>query len=332
MLRVHRPTPSLGNVRTTPYSIPPRVAARNPAQTPVRCRSSPVLSPTRSTGTPARPSIDMYRLVSGRPLRVAQVPAAAELPRPSPRQQDGEVLDVVQVAVAHAAPVEQHQLIEQRGVPVRRRLQSAQVVRQQLRVIGAHARQLRQALRVVLVVRQGVVRVRHADLRIGLRGELRRHEEGDDARQVGLVSQHLQVEHQLHVVLERRRDAGRGPLHHRQLAVGIGLDALDAALHVAHRGQVVGELRAVRRPEPLAEAGHLRRHGVQDAPIALDPLAPRGGVGAGPVAEQALEEGARIALHRQRRGRRAPAQRADVGATEAGVAGAAELRQPDAHL
>ena len=53
---------------------------------------------------------------------------------------------------------------------------------------------------------------------------------------------------------------------------------------------------------------------------------------AGPVAEEPLEEGARIAFHRQRRGRRAPAQRADVGATEAGVAGATELRQPDAHL
>ena len=199
-------------------------------------------------------------------------------------------------------------------------------------MVGAHLGQLLQALRPVLVVRERVVRIRHADLRVGLRGQLRGHQERDDAGQVGLVGKHLQVEHHLHVLVERSRDARRRPFHHRQLAVRLRFRPLDAALDVAHRGQVVGQLGAVRRPQPLLQARHLAGHRVEDAAVLAPPRAPRRRVGARPVAEQPLEERAGIALHRQRGGRRAPGEGADVGATEAGVAGAAELRQADAHL
>ena len=60
-----------------------------------------------------------------------------------------------------------------------------------------------------------VVRLGHADLRIRAGASLAGELESDDPRHVGLQRQHLQVEHQLDVVLPRLRHAGR-PLQRRQ--------------------------------------------------------------------------------------------------------------------
>ena len=199
-------------------------------------------------------------------------------------------------------------------------------------MIGADLDQLGEALGLVLVVRQRVVRVGHPDLGIGLRGQLGRHQEADHPGHVGLVGEHLQVEHHLDVLAERGRHARRGALDHRQLLVRLGLGPLDAPLDVAHRREVVAELGLVGRPEPLPQPRHLAGHRVEDAPVLAPTRAPRLGIGGGAVAEQPLEERPRVALHRQRGRGRAPGQGADVGATEAGVAGAGELGQADAHL
>ena len=238
----------------------------------------------------------------------------------------------MQVAVAHAAAVENHHLVQQRGVAVRGLPQPVEVVSEKLSVIAADLGQLGQAFGLVLVVRQRVVRVGHPDLGIGLGGELGRHQEGDDAGHVGLVRQQLKVEHHLDVLAERGRRARRRTLDGGQLAVRIGLGPLNAPLDVAHRGQIVGQLGLVGRPEPLPQPRRLPGHRVENAAVLPPARAPRLGAGGAAVSEQPLEQRPRVALHRQRRRRRAPAQGADVGATEAGVAGPGELRQADAHF
>ena len=64
---------------------------------------------------------------------------------------------------------------------------------------------------------------------------------------------------------------------------------------------------------------HLPHHRIENAALLFDALEALFGVGA--VAEQAIEDHARIDLHRQRSGRRAPRNRVHVGAAEADVAG-----------
>ena len=104
-----------------------------------------------------------------------------------------------------------------------------------------------------------MVRVGHADLRIGARAHLAAEHERAHARQVGLEGQHLQVEHQLGVLLERGRDAGR-PLDDRQLARALLLGLLNAPLDVADRVEVLGRAwRWSRVPELLLQAGDLVR-------------------------------------------------------------------------
>ena len=92
------------------------------------------------------------------------------------------------------------------------------------------------------------MRVRHADLRIGHAAELVAEHQGDDARQIALVGQHLQIEHQLDVVVTRRRDAGR-MIDDRQILVVLLFGELNPPLHVANRVEILGELRAVALPK-----------------------------------------------------------------------------------
>ena len=76
----------------------------------------------------------------------------------------------------------------------------------------------------------GMVRVRDADLRIRAIALLARELEGDDARDVRLEGQNLQVEHELRVVGERRGNADR-PIEIGRLVVRHRLlGALDLTL------------------------------------------------------------------------------------------------------
>src|SRR4029077_12537073 len=62
---------------------------------------------------------------------------------------------------------------------------------------------------IVAVMTSWMVRVRDADLRIRAIALLARELEGDDARNIRLKGQNLQVEHELRVVGERRGNAYR---------------------------------------------------------------------------------------------------------------------------
>src|SRR5437868_13318997 len=70
-------------------------------------------------------------------------------------------------------------------------------------------RYLRYLFRIVAVVAGWMVRIRDADLRIRTIALLARELECDDARDIRLKSQNLQIEHELCVVGEHRRDRYR---------------------------------------------------------------------------------------------------------------------------
>ena len=163
-----------------------------------------------------------------------------------------------------------------------------------------------------------VVRLGDADLRVGHAALLAADHERDDPRHVRLIGEDHQVEHEPRVLLVGQRNARRRR-DRRQLAVGLLLGELDAPLDAADGLEVLVELPAVVGGEARLEMADLPLHRVEDAPLLLDAAATRLGARVAHVAEQALEDDARVGLARHRR--RAVGPRVvEVGATEAPVA------------
>src|SRR5262249_34697526 len=121
-----------------------------------------------------------------RRLRILNVAAALHLSGAAAGDDDRQVDVIVDVRIAHTAAVEHHRVVEQRAAAVRRRLQLLEVVGGQRDVEGVDLRHPRDLLRIVAVVRQRVMRVGDANLRIGARAGFARELEGDDAGHVAL--------------------------------------------------------------------------------------------------------------------------------------------------
>src|SRR3981081_26828 len=99
----------------------------------------------------------------------------------------------------------------------------------------------------------GMVRVRDADLRIRTIGLLTRELECDDARDVRLKGQNLQVEHELRVVGESRGDPPRplegGGLVFRYRFFG----ALDLTLDLTNAVEILIQAHAIGNAHALLE-------------------------------------------------------------------------------
>ena len=176
------------------------------------------------------------------------MPAALESSRPAADDEQRQVVARVPLAVGNARAVQDRHVIQKRAVAVGRRPKLRQILREQLRVIAIDLRHVRDELRSVVVVRQRMVRFGHADLRVRPGALLLADHERDDARQVGLKRQELQVEHQRQVVFEDRRHALR-LFDRRQLDVALLLGSLNAPLDVANRLGVFLDLDLVLRTE-----------------------------------------------------------------------------------
>ena len=129
----------------------------------------------------------------------------------------------------------------------------ARYFREELGVVPVDLRHVRNELGLVLMVRQRMMRLGHANLRIRPRALLLADHERNHAREIALIREQLQVEHQRQVIFENRRCSLR-LIHFRQLEIGLLLRALDAALDVSHRFRVLLDLRAILRPQ-LGSAG-----------------------------------------------------------------------------
>ena len=102
-----------------------------------------------------------------------------------------------------------------------------------------------------------MVRLGHADLREGALAEVARQHERRDARDFGLVGQHLQIEHQLGVFVEGFGDADGG-VGHFDLRRYLLFGALDAAFDFADVVQVFADDAAVALAEAGVAVGRLR--------------------------------------------------------------------------
>src|SRR5262245_16871014 len=145
------------------------------------------------------------------------------------------------IAVADASSIKKDHMIEQRPVAVRRRAQFLQVISEKLDVIRLDSGALLHFLREILVMRQWMMGLRDADLRIRspiLFASI--HERGYSG-EVGLESQQLQIVEKLHVLFEPIRSAC-GPLDVRYIFRALFFGLLYSSFHVAKRREVVVDL------------------------------------------------------------------------------------------
>src|SRR5690606_26062048 len=127
-------------------------------------------------------------------------------------------------------------------------------------------RHLRDLRRVAAVMRQGMVRLADADLGIGAVARLARELKRDDARDVRLEGERLEVDHELRVIDVRCGHAARAiEVDIRELR-RFRLGLLDPALHLADRLEVLADLRAVRGPERAFEPREIIADGIEHAP------------------------------------------------------------------
>src|SRR4029077_331923 len=96
-------------------------------------------------------------VLHGRIRRILLVPSTLDLARPSTRQQGGNVIVQMQVAVAQAGAIEDHHMVEYSAVTVRRILQFLQEIREHADMVRIDFDDLCNLLASATMVRQGVV-------------------------------------------------------------------------------------------------------------------------------------------------------------------------------
>ncbi len=92
---------------------------------------------------------------------IAKMTSPLELASSATHEQDREVVRIVRVAVTHAGAVDERGVVEQRAVAVGGRLQPVEEISEQARVKTVDLQELRQLVRIVLVVGNRVVRIGH---------------------------------------------------------------------------------------------------------------------------------------------------------------------------
>src|SRR5262245_12120642 len=144
----------------------------------------------------------------------------------------------------------------------------------------------------------GMVRIRDADLGIGTIVLLARQLECDDARDIRLERQNLQIEHELRVVGKLRGDSYR-PIDIAQLWIQRRtLRTLDLALDFTNAVEILIHAHAIGNAHALLQPCNVHAEGIQEASPIAQSLAARGGITA--LAEQAFEDDARMCLGRKR--------------------------------
>ncbi len=180
-------------------------------------------------------------------------------------------------------------------------------------------------------MRRRMEALRDAALRVDPARRVAAHLEREHARDVGLEGQRLQVEHQLDVLVERVGHArGRAGQFAGFARVVAGLDALDAPLDLAHVLEILLHPLAIARVERAVQVGDLGGDVVEHARRGAAARRPFLARTAG--AEELIEGHARVADHRQRLGRRRPADHVGVDAGVAVGAAAGLVDVLDAQL
>src|SRR5258708_6108022 len=157
------------------------------------------------------------------------------LPIRAPGQENRHALVIMNIPVAHGAAIQNHRMIQQIAVTIRRILQLLEEIRQQADMVAIELGELRDFSWIFLMMRTRMKRSLHSALRKYACAHIAAHLECGNASRFRHESQDLQIEHQPDMLLVR---VGYTEWRGRQgarLAAGVVLfDSLDPALNFAN--------------------------------------------------------------------------------------------------
>ena len=144
----------------------------------------------------------------------------------------------VLVAVAHVRSVHEDRVIQHRAVAVFRRRHLLQEFGEALHVPGLDLRNLGNSLRLVGMVGNGMERIGHPNVVVGLVRAFSHHEVRGDTGNVRLVRDRDQIEHEINLFVELvvHADGTFGNLHAGDIR---GRDDLRASFDFAHALQIL---------------------------------------------------------------------------------------------
>ena len=119
------------------------------------------------------------------------------------------------------------------------------------------------------MMRYGVVRIESLHFRVGSLTQLAGQHKRGNACEVGLIREHLEIEHKLDVLFERLRYSERsrhGSLGRNLLSSGLGKTPFD----FANVFKIIVQRIAIRRAQTHVEPLGLLGHRVENAAILLD--------------------------------------------------------------
>ncbi len=230
------------------------------------------------------------------------------------------------VSVRETGAVDDHAVIEQRRIAFFGRLQFLDPRGELARLIAIDLRHLLHQVGHIAVMRERVMAVGNADLAVRPRGALMRDQKRDDAREIGLEGDGHHVGHQLEVFGEVGRHAV-GLLHMRIDLGVVRFRFRDLPFDFANGREILVELAPVRGSEISLQLSGVVGDEIENA--AAEPGLARAGFGGenDSVAEEPLEQGARVENRRQRLCLTFPRKVVGVGAgvTRIAVAGLARV-------
>jgi hypothetical protein len=118
----------------------------------------------------------------------------------TPGDEERHPLVIVQVRVAHRRAVDDRRAVEQRAVVVRRVFQLLEKLRKPPDVVGVDLREVEDAILAAAVVRRVVERAAEPALGVGAVGVVAPELEREHPRDIRLEREHLEIEHQPHVL------------------------------------------------------------------------------------------------------------------------------------
>ena len=227
----------------------------------------------------------------------------------------------MRIAIAHVAAEQQDRIVEQGAVTFLDRIHFFEEARELANVPSLDLDVLRHFLRVILVMRGGMVAFVDTHHRISTVGKFTRHHERGHAGGLGLVCQNHQVKHHLQMLFIVKGNTRRRVRNHE---VGIARNRhfglLQAALYFANAFQVVVDFLLVTLPQGGVQGARLANNAIENA--AIFRLARETLLNSAALPEQTFKHFTRIDFHRVRRGRSAPRQRVHIDTAIVAVAGA----------
>ena len=245
------------------------------------------------------------------------------------RDDDRQVHEIVIVGIAEGRTAQNKRAVQQRTLPVLRFLHAVQVIGKEFHVIAVDLRQLFHLVRIVAVMAEHVMRIRHADFRIGTVADLAADHERAHSGDIRLHRQHLQIDHQPDVFGEVIGNPGRTFKSARLDRQRRGLRALDPLFDRAGSFQIFFQLVPVAHSQIVGKPGRVFHHEIEDRGLPTQLRQPAFLVERFAVAEQTLEHGARVRGNGKGDSGREPGDSVGIGAGIIDVAASKQARLLD---